>query len=94
MALGFDSGSKRNEYQKYFLGGKGGRYAGLTTLPLSCADCLEIWEPLLPEALGEYPGLKWNSFLLCILFTHSVYLKRSTSFLKYQVIISLNSTKR
>ena len=24
-------------------GGKGGRYVGLTTLPPSCADCLEIW---------------------------------------------------
>jgi len=27
------------------LGGKGGRCAGLTTLTLSCADYLEIWEP-------------------------------------------------
>jgi hypothetical protein len=26
-------------------GGKGGRCVGLTTLPPSCADCLEIWEP-------------------------------------------------
>jgi hypothetical protein len=26
-------------------GGKGGRCAGLTTLPLSCANCLEIWDP-------------------------------------------------
>jgi len=26
------------------MGGKGGRCVGLTTLPLSCADCLEIWE--------------------------------------------------
>jgi len=24
--------------------GKGGRYVGLTNLPPSCADCLEIWE--------------------------------------------------
>ena len=31
-----------NEYQKYFLGGKGGRCVGLTTLPPSCAHCLEI----------------------------------------------------
>ena len=33
----------RNEYQEYFLGGKGGRCVELTTLPHSCADCLEIW---------------------------------------------------
>ena len=25
--------------------GKGGRRIGLTTLPTSCAECLEIWEP-------------------------------------------------
>jgi hypothetical protein len=28
-----------------FPGGKGGRCVGLTTLPPSCADCLEIWNP-------------------------------------------------
>jgi len=39
---GFYSASNRNEYQEYFLGGKGGRCLGLTTLPPSCADCLEI----------------------------------------------------
>jgi len=27
-----------------FPGGKGGRCVGLTTLPPSCADCLEIWD--------------------------------------------------
>ena len=30
--LGVDSVSKRNEYQEYFLGGKGGRCVQLTTL--------------------------------------------------------------
>ena len=39
------SPSNRNEYQEYFLGGKGGRCLGLTTLPRSCAACLEIWDP-------------------------------------------------
>ena len=34
---GVDSGSNRNEYQQYFLGGKGGRCVRLTTLPTSCA---------------------------------------------------------
>jgi hypothetical protein len=28
-----------------FSGGKGGRCVGLTTLPPSCADCLEILKP-------------------------------------------------
>ena len=42
-----DSASNRNEYQKYFLGGrsKGGWFVGLTTLPPSFVDCFEIWEP-------------------------------------------------
>jgi len=31
-------------HQEYFLGGKGGRCVGLTTLPPSCADSLEISE--------------------------------------------------
>ena len=42
MAPGVDSASIRNEYQEYFLGGKSGRCVGLTTLPPSCAVCLEI----------------------------------------------------
>ena len=34
---GVDSASNRNEYQEYFVGGKGGRCVRLTTLPPSCA---------------------------------------------------------
>ena len=49
-----DSASNRNEYQEYFLGGKG---IGLTTLPPSCADCLEIWESEPPGTLRACPGL-------------------------------------
>jgi hypothetical protein len=52
-----DSASNRNEYQGYFLLGKGGRCLGLTTLPLSCADCLKIWEPQLPGTLRVSQGL-------------------------------------
>jgi len=48
----------RNEYQEYFLGGgKGGRCVGLTTLPSSCADYLEIWEPRPPVTVMACPGL-------------------------------------
>ena len=54
---GIDSASNRNVYQEYFLVGKGGRCAGLTTLPPSCADCLAIWEPQLPGTLRASPGL-------------------------------------
>ena len=34
---GVGSFSNRNEYQEHFLGGKGGRWVRLTTLPPSCA---------------------------------------------------------
>ena len=57
MAPGNDSASNRNEYQEYFLGGKGGRCVGLTTLPPSCDDCLEIWGPQPAGTLRVCPGL-------------------------------------
>jgi len=47
----------RNYYQEYFLEGIGSRCICLTTLPPSCADCLEMWESQPPETLRAYPGL-------------------------------------
>jgi len=52
-----DSASNRNEYQEYFLEVKGSRCIGLKTLPPSCADYLEIWEPQLPGTSRACPGL-------------------------------------
>ena len=52
-----DSASNRKEYQEYFLSGKGGRCVRLTTLPPSCADCLEIWEPQPTGTLRACPGV-------------------------------------
>ena len=54
---GVESASNINEYQEYFLGGKGSRCVWMTTLPLSYADCLEIWEPRSPGTLRACPGL-------------------------------------
>jgi len=48
---GVDSASNQNEYQIYFLGDKGGQCAGLTTLPSSSVDSLEVWEPQPPGTL-------------------------------------------
>ena len=41
---------------------KGGRCVGLTTLPPSCADCLEVWEPQPSGTLRASPGLEWDCF--------------------------------
>jgi len=40
-----------------FPGGKGDRCVGLTTLPPSSADCLEVWEPQPPGNVRFCPGL-------------------------------------
>ena len=53
--------------QEYFLGSKGGQCVGLTTLPPSWAECLEIWEPQPP---WTSPGLYRDSFT----FTSTVTL--------------------
>jgi len=44
-------------YHKYFLGGKGGRCVGLTTLPLLRAECLKIGQPQPPGTLRACAGL-------------------------------------
>ena len=46
-----------NEYQEYSLGGKGCRCVGLTALPPSCADCIEILGALTPGAQKVCPNL-------------------------------------
>ena len=55
MVLGLNQPLKKNEYQEYFLGGKGGQWVGLTLL--SCTDCLEKWEPQPPGNLRTCRGL-------------------------------------
>jgi len=58
----FDSPSDINEDQEYFLEGRGGRCIGLTTLPPSCAYCLEIWELHPPGNLRAFPSLYRDCF--------------------------------
>jgi len=43
---GVETASIKNEYQGYLLGGKGGQYVGLTSLPLLCVDYVEILRAL------------------------------------------------
>jgi len=52
MSLGLTQPLKETSTRNTnFLGGKGGQCVGLTTLPPSYADCLEIWEPHPPGTL-------------------------------------------
>ena len=46
-----------------FHGGKGGWCVWLTTIPLSCANCHEIWEPQPPGTLWVCPGLYRDYFI-------------------------------
>jgi hypothetical protein len=85
VAPGVDSVSNRNEYQEYFFGGKDGRCVGLTTLPPSCTDCLEIWEPQPPETLRVCPGVYRDCFTFTLTYragkrvksTHRMYIRPS-----------------
>ena len=58
-----------NEYQYYFLGGKGSRCVRLTTLPTSCDDCHEIWKPQLRGTLRACPGLYRGCFTFAFTYT-------------------------
>ena len=63
-----DSPTKRNQHQEYFVGGNGGRCVGLTALPPSCADCLEIWDPQPPATRRVFPGLYRDCFNFTLIF--------------------------
>ena len=63
MALGLPQPLKEMS-TRVFLGGKGCRRWGLTTLPPSCADCLEIREPQPPGTLRACPDLYRDFFTL------------------------------
>ena len=61
-----DSASNRNEYQEYFLGGKGGRCVRLTILQPPCAGCLEICEPHPPGTLTACPGIAFFNWTVLL----------------------------
>jgi hypothetical protein len=49
-----------------FLGYKGGRCLGLTTISNFCTNCVEIWEPKLPGTLRACPDLYRDFFTFTI----------------------------
>jgi hypothetical protein len=58
------------------VGEKDGWCVGLTTLPPSRADCLEIWEPEPPGTSGPVIGL----YRGCFTFTFTLCYKNQTLF--------------
>ena len=52
MALGLTQPLTEISTRNISWGSKGGRCVVLATLPPSCADCLEIWEPPPPGTSG------------------------------------------
>jgi hypothetical protein len=74
IVLGVDITSDRNEYYKYFPGGKEGRCVGLTTLPPSCVDCHEIWKPQPPGNLNPFNSTVTSKIYHFYLFIFSLKL--------------------
>ena len=64
MTLGSTQSLTEMSTRNISLGGKGGWWVGLTTLPPSCADCLGIWEPNLLEPSGLVQGCTGIAFPL------------------------------
>ena len=62
MALGSTQPLTDTSTRNTAWGGKGGRCLRVTNLPLSYADCLEIWEFQPPGTIGSSPGMYGNSF--------------------------------
>jgi len=60
--------SNRNEYQEYFLAGKGRRCVGLANLPSSHASCCEIWDPQPPGTLRACTGIALPKYIVNIHF--------------------------
>ena len=96
---GVDSTSDRNEYQEYFLDGKGGRFVRLTTSPLSCADCLNIWAPQPPGTVRACSSPVQGVIYLCVFhavcvapftsafFNFIVYLLYAIDFIRHNPVI-------
>ena len=74
---GIDSTSNGKEHREYFLRDKSGCYVGLTALPPSCANCLEIWELQPPETLIAFTGIEEEE-----MFFHFCYIKTIHCFVK------------
>jgi hypothetical protein len=72
MALGLTEPLIETSNRNISRGNRGGQCAGLTTLPSSCANSLEIQEPQPPGTLRACPGLYWDGFTYIKEFANQV----------------------
>jgi len=75
---GVDSASNRNEYQEYFLGGKGGRCVRLTNLPTSCAVVMKSGNLNFLEHSEPLQACNGTDLPLPLLRTVQIYSSSST----------------
>ena len=75
---GVDSACNWNDYLEYFLEGREGRCVGLTNLPLTGSDFLEIWETEPLESIRACPGLYMELFTTTLTFKNSAGCPQST----------------
>ena len=75
--------------------GKGGRCVGLTTLPPSCADYHEIWEPQPSGNISVFPGIALHllfSLLACMVIETILELinKQTIEFSFTRIVFTVN----
>jgi hypothetical protein len=92
---GVDLASNRNKYQEYFLGGKGGRYLGMTTLPpswptVSKSGSLNLLEPS-GRVIGLYRYRFTFTFITLSLMRRSQW-RRSLAFHAKCLSVIMDST--
>jgi len=70
----------------------GSQCVGLITLPPSCANCLEIWEPQPPGIVRACPCLQWDCFTFyCAEFVRSFSILSDARFKASSKMISPHS---
>lgn len=74
------------------MGGKGSQCIGLTTLPLSCAYCLEIWEPQPPATLWACNRYAQGLLYLYTLGNPEEHDLMSTQYESLNILLQVAST--
>jgi hypothetical protein len=91
-SLGSNQPSKKRRTRNISWGGKRGRCLGLTPLPLSCTDCLEIWEPPPPGSFRPCPDLSRDCFTFYSYYEPYSYCFQSSKIISlYNMLRTLKS---